>query len=133
MDVAPPKLVRPRRSDPVTAAFEGWRTWPELRMSAFADVPAAPAVYVVYRPSSNDPLFLSENPGGRFKRRDPTVALDRLSAKWVSGEHVIYIGKTDVASRRLADSPTRRRSERARRSGTGAVGTSGSSRTPRNL
>jgi hypothetical protein len=42
-------------------------------------------------------------PVGGFKQLDPTVAVDKLKAKWVAGAHVIYIGKADLASRRLAE------------------------------
>jgi hypothetical protein len=91
------------RRDLIEAGFVGWRTWTELRESTFAEVPGAPAVYVVFRPSAAAPRFLGVNPGGWFKGRDPTVAAQRLAAKWLSGAHVIYVGKADVARRRLAD------------------------------
>jgi hypothetical protein len=83
--------------------FVGWQTWGELGSSHFSAVPNGPAAYVLYRPSTSEPFFLAANPGGRFKQRDPTVAVDKLKAKWVAGAHVIYIGKADLASRRLAD------------------------------
>jgi hypothetical protein len=91
------------RGDLVATGFMGWRTWTELRESAFTAVPAAPAVYVVFRPTVTAPCFLEVNPGGRFKGRDPTVTIEKLAAKWVPGAYVIYVGKADVASRRLAE------------------------------
>lgn len=69
------------RPDLIEAGFVGWRTWTELRESRFAEVPGAPAVYVVFRPSSTAPRFLGVNPGGWFKGRDPTVGAQMLAAK----------------------------------------------------
>jgi hypothetical protein len=92
-----------QRSDLAAAGFMGWRTWDELRGSHLRDVPGGPAVYVVYRTSITDPTFLATNPGGRFKDRDPTVAVETLTGKWVAGAHVVYIGKADQAQRRLRE------------------------------
>ena len=94
----PSSFLRPALKD---AGFVGWRTWAELRASQFAETPAGPAAYVVYRPSASDPVFLAANPGGRFKGQDPTVDPAVLEAKWVPGAHTVYIGKADVANRRL--------------------------------
>ncbi len=83
------------------AGFTGWHTWAELGASDYRPVPHSPAVYVVYRDAETTPAFLAANPGGRFKGKDPTVTGDELDRNWVSGAHVIYIGKADVADRRL--------------------------------
>jgi hypothetical protein len=99
----PPLPKSFERPDLVAAGFVGWRTWTELRATEFADVPATPAVYVVFRPTVTAPSSLEVNPGGRFKGRDPTVTAERLEAQWVSGAHVIYVGKANVANRRLAE------------------------------
>jgi hypothetical protein len=64
-------------------------------------VPAAPAAYVVYRSSEDGPVFLDRNSGGHFKGKDPTVPIAVLSAAWVTDSPVVYIGKADVACRRL--------------------------------
>src|SRR5205807_3252231 len=45
--------------------------------------------------------FRDSNPGGRFKGKDPSVADGTLAASWVSDCNVVYIGKADVADRRL--------------------------------
>ncbi len=45
--------------------------------------------------------FLDTNPGGRFKEQDPTVPIEVLSANWVPSSQVVYIGKANVADRRL--------------------------------
>jgi hypothetical protein len=64
-------------------------------------VTGSPAAYVVYRTDDAAPAFLPANPGGRFKATDPSAPLPALSIKWVAGAHVVYIGKADVADRRL--------------------------------
>lgn len=89
------------RIDLEALGFEGWCTWAALRKAHFAAVPAVPAVYVIYRAAAAAPSFLGVNPGGRFKDKDPSVPLDVLTSSWVPGAHVVYIGKADVADRRL--------------------------------
>lgn len=89
------------RPDLETAGFVGWDTWQYLRENDFGTVPAGPAVYVVLRSASSAPVFLEVNPGGRFKGRDPTVSVGVLLAKWVPKAHVVYVGKADIANRRL--------------------------------
>lgn len=89
------------RSDLDATGFVGWETWGELRADDLSAVPHGPAAYVVYRPAASMPRFLKANPGWRHKGKDPTVAADVLQANWVTGSHVVYIGKADVANRRL--------------------------------
>jgi hypothetical protein len=89
------------RIDLEALGFEGWCTWAALRQAHFAAVPAGPAVYVIYRAAAAAPSFLGVNPGGRFKDKGPSVPLDVLTSSWVPGAHVVYIGKADVADRRL--------------------------------
>lgn len=89
------------RESLAAAGFTGWQTWAELRSSDYRHVPHAPAVYVVYRDAKDTPDFLHANSGGRFKGKDPTVTRRELISNWVHGAHVVYIGKADVADRRL--------------------------------
>ena len=58
-------------------------------------------MYVVYRPAPSAPAFLASNPGGRFKGKDPSVSSAVLQSSWVADCAVVYIGKADVANRRL--------------------------------
>jgi hypothetical protein len=58
-------------------------------------------VYVVYRPSSQTPVFLSVSPAGHFQGQDPTVDLAVLRATWTDGVPVIYIGKAPRLRSRL--------------------------------
>jgi hypothetical protein len=79
----------------------GWRTWEDLRGEDFETVGGGPTVYVIFRPDVWTPGFLEVNPGGHHKGRDPTVTSEVLAAKWVAQAQVVYIGKADVANRRL--------------------------------
>lgn len=97
----PPLPASFDRADLEAAGFVGWRTWDELRASDLREVPSDPAVYVVFRPGSGDAKFLAANPGGRFKEKDPTVAVVVLASNWVPSSQVVYVGKADVADRRL--------------------------------
>lgn len=99
--VSPVLPVSFRRPDLEATGFIGWNTWDELRRGDFRIAPNGPAVYVVYRPRPQGPSFLQANPGGRFKGRDPSLPTQTLEANWVAGAQVVYIGKADVASRRL--------------------------------
>lgn len=60
-------------------------------------VPDDPGVYVVVWPHPTEcPEFLRSSPAGRFKGKNPSVPVERLAAKWVVGEGVIYIGKASA-------------------------------------
>jgi len=83
------------------AGFTGWQTWADLRSNDHRQVPHVPAAYVIYRVTDSLPDFLRTNPGGRFKGKDPTVTRGELNSNWVTGAHVVYIGKADLADRRL--------------------------------
>src|SRR4051794_18781748 len=89
------------RSELAAAGFTGWRTWAELRSNELTGVAEAPVAYIVYRSGTDAPAFLARSPAGHFKGRDPTVATEALRASWVEGSHVVYIGKADIARRRL--------------------------------
>ena len=85
----------------IADGFEGFVTFAALRAATFAGVPAAGGAYVVLREDATLPLFLSTNPGGRFKGKDPTVAQIELQERWVPEVQVIYIGKANDLRRRL--------------------------------
>ncbi len=96
----------PRHSDFTREAltadgYRGWVVFTELRPGGSAVVEPDPGTYVVYRSTAGDPGFLTANPAGRFKNRDPTVGLDALEANWVDGAHVLYIGKADSLTVRV--------------------------------
>jgi hypothetical protein len=99
--VAPALPASFHRVDLEAAGFIGWHSWDELRRSDFTAVPSSPAVYVIYRPCQEPRSFLPANPGGRFKGKDPSLPAATLDSNWIPGAHVVYIGKADVADRRL--------------------------------
>ena len=80
--------------------FGGWVTF-EALTGPLAEVPQTGGVYVVVQAAGAQPDFLDSNPGGRFKRRDPTVDAGALEMNWVDGAEVVYIGKADNLRRRL--------------------------------
>lgn len=79
--------------------FVGWVPFKQMRNQD--SVPRTGGIYVIARTSTGDPKFLEANPGGRFKRKDPTVPEEVLRANWVAGAEVVYIGKADELRRRL--------------------------------
>jgi len=81
--------------------FDGFLTFKELREGGIERVPTSGGVYVVLRERDEVPAFLHESPGGRFKRKDPTVSREVLVGRWVEGAHCVYIGKGDNLRRRL--------------------------------
>jgi hypothetical protein len=83
--------------------FEGFVTVDDLRGGTAAKVPSVPGVYVVFRVTTEDPTFLQESVGGRFKGKDPTVAIGILEARWIPRAELLYVGKADVLSRRIRE------------------------------
>jgi hypothetical protein len=84
------------RSAPLTRAtlaergFVGFVPFADLPHSS---VPAVEGIYVVLRPSTAAPAFLSRNPAGHRKGHDPTTTTAALNSAWVPGAAVVYIGK----------------------------------------
>lgn len=78
--------------------FIGWLAFLEARASNA--IPATGGVYVVTYSGRAPVTFLPQNPGGRFKGRDPTVTASALSANWLDAD-VVYIGKADQLRRRI--------------------------------
>jgi hypothetical protein len=90
------------RASLVKHGFVGWVTFDALADELPA-VSTGPGVYAVLRETLATPEFLSTNPGGRFKGRDPSVPDEALQANWVDGAPVAYIGKADNLRRRLRE------------------------------
>lgn len=75
-------------------------------VAAFAAIrnsgcPTSGGVYVVTYNAESPVAFYERSCGGWFKGKDPTVTLDALTANWVDGAEVVYIGKADQLRRRL--------------------------------
>ena len=75
--------------------FGGFVTVSELRRGRISDVPRKPGLYLVFCEKDDPPAFLPISPAGRFDGKDPTVNVSVLKATWVSGAHILYIGKTN--------------------------------------
>lgn len=73
--------------------FAGGVTIRHLQDSRCRDLPAKQGVYVIVRDKQTPPTFLLTSVGGFFKGKNPTVAVDELQSKWVTGTPVVYIGK----------------------------------------
>jgi hypothetical protein len=63
-------------------------------------VPSVSGVYAVTLGSSTH-TFLDRSAGGHFKRNDPTVSPDKLTAKWVEGTATLYIGRANDLRKRI--------------------------------
>jgi hypothetical protein len=86
-------------SDIQAARFGGFLTIAELQRSRCSQVPNEPGVYLILRPDAQAPIYLPASIGGRFKGKDPTLAVARLASQWVPDSCVIYIGKASVPLR----------------------------------
>ncbi|MBE6236205.1 MAG: hypothetical protein E7112_08235 [Bacteroidales bacterium] len=85
-----------------SAGFAGFMPVVELRDSETESVPDVPGVYMVLRDSGERPDFLARGSGGYFKGKDPNVPLSELSANWVEGAKVLYIGKAKSLRKRIS-------------------------------
>lgn len=99
-----PESTMKARGDLAKMGFTGFVTVHDLRASELREVPQAPGVYLILRESDDAPSFGFNNIGGHFKGKDPTVAIEKLHAKWVPAANVVYIGKAG----RLGRPPTLR-------------------------
>lgn len=84
--------------------FVGYKSVGEL-MADHSRIPSAGGVYVFLRQSDESPEFLERGTGGFFKRsvpKDPNVSLSELSANWVDGTSIVYIGKATSLKTRLS-------------------------------
>ncbi len=81
------------------AGFTGWLPFPDARNSGLC--PHSGGVYVVTYEGPHPASFPDTSPAGRFKGKDPTVDLASLTANWVPGVEVVYIGKADQLRRRI--------------------------------
>ena len=86
------------RSSLEKAGFTGWLPFVAIRTSG---CPTTGGVYVVTYDAEGPVAFAERSCGGWFKGKDPTVTLDVLTANWIDGAEVIYIGKADQLRRRL--------------------------------
>ena len=84
------ELVEWTREGLEVAGFEGFQ---RLAGLSPARVPQVEGVYIILRPSREQPEFLSNSVAGHFKGRDPSASTDQLRRARVDGATVLYIGK----------------------------------------
>lgn len=75
------------------AGFQGGISVRDLQDTRCRALPAQQGVYVIVRDKQTPPTFLQISVGGFFKGKNPTVPVDVLQSKWVTGTPVVYIGK----------------------------------------
>lgn len=73
--------------------FRGFIKVSELLENRFSKIPEHPGVYIVLRENMETPVFLASNPARFYKRKDPSVTMEKLSANWIDNTPVIYIGR----------------------------------------
>ena len=68
-----------------------------------ADGTCAPAASGVYAVLLDPPeaAFIEQSVGGHFKRKDPTVKVAALMAKWLTGTPTMYIGRANNLRSRI--------------------------------
>ena len=81
------------RGELIGRGFDGFVTTRDLQSGRLQEVSERHGLYVVLRESTAGPTFLSNSRGGWFKGKDPTVPLEVLEAKWVSGTPLVYAGR----------------------------------------
>jgi hypothetical protein len=80
--------------------FEGFAKLSEA-LATPSILPTHVGTYVVFRPTLDDPFFLSASPAGWFKGMDPSYHDSQLlRSKWVPAAHVVYIGKAGPSQNR---------------------------------
>src|SRR5436190_1688677 len=89
------RLTRFNRQALMSEGFRGFVTVQDLSDGKLSEIPTEGGVYVVLREVDAVPAFLSTNPGGWFKGKDPTVSRSELISRWVASAHAVYIGKGD--------------------------------------
>ena len=82
--------------------FKGFTTIKELKRDfSCGNIPHTSGVYIVLYPTTEHPQFMERGTGGFFKDKNPDVSIEKLQAKWVENEAVIYIGKAEDLNNRV--------------------------------
>ncbi|MBT2597795.1 hypothetical protein [Arthrobacter sp. ISL-72] len=79
-----------------TEGFAGFRTFAEVEINR---IPQAPGIFAVLRPDGFQPQFLARSTAGVFKKKDPSLPAEKLTAEWVDAADVLYIGKAGSGSK----------------------------------
>lgn len=97
--------------------FEGFLAIQRLRGPEPQELPVGSGVYSVVRTAGAPPAFLERSGAGWWKRKDPTVPLERLEREWVEGAQTLYIGKAKSLRERVGELVEFARGEPARHYG----------------
>lgn len=73
--------------------YEGFQRFSDLPST---HVSSSGGVYVVLREADDPPAFIPISQAGRYKGRDPSVAVDTLASAWVPGAHLLYVGRAGL-------------------------------------
>jgi hypothetical protein len=76
--------------------FTGFRRLGDLEINR---IPQKPGIFVVLQPEDFRPQFLARSTAGIFKKKDPTLKVAALTAEWVDGADVLYVGKAGPGSK----------------------------------
>lgn len=95
------------------AGYEGFVTFSELRQTGASK---RPGIYVVVREGGLRPQFLATSAAGKSK--DFTEQVPLLTAEWIDGAEVVYIGLAMYGARRDG---IHRRLKQYRRTGAGTA------------
>jgi hypothetical protein len=68
------------------SAIGGW---------AAGSAPPERGIYAICRTDGVGPEILERSPAGWWKGKDPTIDRSRLSARWIEGSNVLYLGAAD--------------------------------------
>ncbi len=71
-----------------------------LRAGRHKAPPKERGVYAVIFPGTREPSFLGAGTGGTFKGRRPNLPVRELRERWVSGSHVLYLGKAGASTQK---------------------------------
>ncbi len=80
----------------------GHATVRDLLGASSLPIPPSPGIYIIKRTAKGKPTFRMVGTGGRFGGRDPNVAVSVLTAKWVPGAEIVYVGRASVLHDRVA-------------------------------
>jgi hypothetical protein len=83
--------------------FRGFAEIQRLGRPEPAELPVESGVYAVVRTESGPPAFLDTSRGGWWKKKDPSVPVDRLVREWVDGAQTLYIGKAMSLRERVGE------------------------------
>ena len=76
--------------------FTGFRPMNTLDINR---IPQHQGIFVVLRPEGFEPRFLRTSTAGVFKKKNPSLPKDKLTAEWVPDADILFIGKASPGSK----------------------------------